>query len=248
MGTKEEPVVTTYQGLTVSARQWIDQNRPVALTLCVLLIFVVGMVSYIADRRDVPSHKQILAIENVSEGDLASDPEERSAQRDTSDQKSALITVHVVGAVNAPGVYAVSLNSRVIDAVQAAGGLSTNASSESVNMAQVLSDGAQVRIPTKEEAECDLGEQSYGVIGPDGTGASSAIQSVNGTTSTSLIDINTADSTLLETLPGIGPSTSAKIIAERTSNGPFRSLADLARVSGIGEKKIEALDGLAEVK
>ncbi len=63
-----------------------------------------------------------------------------------------------------------------------------------------------------------------------------------------VVDINTADVTQLDTLPGVGPSTAAKIVAEREANGPFTGVEDLARVSGIGPKRIEQLKDLVRVR
>jgi len=223
-----------------SARQWIENNRAtvviVAGALCALAL---GAVIYL-DRPVRPEDR----VEAISVIEAPADDESMS-----EDNESKLITVHVVGSVVSPGVYSLPADARAIDAVLAAGGFCEDGCRVSVNMAQELFDGAQVRIPTITEAQNASDVLNFGVLGADGTPVGSAyLGGAPNAGASTLININTADAALLETLPGIGPSTSAKIIADRSANGPYRSVSDLTRVSGIGEKKIEALLGLIEAK
>ncbi len=142
------------------------------------------------------------------------------------------LCVHVDGAVATPGVYYLDEGSRVIDAVEAAGGVRDDAVTATVNLAQELEDGQQVVIPA-------VGEESEVVPGAGaGTGASGSASSAS---FSGLININTASASELTALSGIGEATAAKIVADREANGPFASVDDLTRVSGIGEKKLEAI-------
>lgn len=143
------------------------------------------------------------------------------------------VVVHVAGAVLRPGVYELPAGSRVRDAVARAGGLLGSAAASAVNLARVLEDGEQVYFPTQDEAANGTG--------PGGTAS-------NGIASDGRIDINRADAATLETLPGIGPATAQKIVAEREANGPFASVEDLMRVPGIGEKRVAALAELVVVR
>lgn len=154
-----------------------------------------------------------------------------SGQSATSEQ----VVVFVSGAVAAPGVYSLAQGSRVQDAVKAAGGFSEGAATDSMNLARVLQDGEQVDVITQEEADA-------GTVpaGSQGAGTTSAGKGQ----AAALVDINAADASQLETLPGIGPSTAQKIVADRESNGPFPTKEDLMRVSGIGEKKYDSLKDL----
>jgi len=150
--------------------------------------------------------------------------------------------VHVVGAVRRPGLYRVPPGARVADAVDAAGGLLGNAAQSAVNLARPLADGEQVAIPTQEEAaRSPTAGAQQGAAVPQPPGQSG--QPGDGS-ATTRVNINTADATLLDTLPGVGPSTAAKIVAEREQNGPFATPDDLARVAGIGPKKLETLRDL----
>lgn len=138
--------------------------------------------------------------------------------------------VHVVGAVRRPGVYQLTQGARVADAVDAAGGLLPDAVVAGVNLARVVTDGEQILVPDEDTP----------VAGPPLAGT--APGSAGGT---GLVDINSATAEQLDTLPGVGPSTADKIVADREANGPFASVEDLGRVSGIGPKKIEALKDVA---
>lgn len=153
----------------------------------------------------------------------------------TSAEASTTVFVHVSGSVRHPGVYELADGSRLIDAVTAAGGLLSDASPGSVNLARLLTDGEQIAVPSEDEVRSGLA---------NGTGESSPASK----TSTGLIDINSADEALLDTLPGVGPSTADKIVAEREANGRFASVDDLARVPGIGPKKLEAMRDLVCVQ
>ncbi|MCX8008008.1 MAG: ComEA family DNA-binding protein, partial [Coriobacteriia bacterium] len=140
-------------------------------------------------------------------------------------EQLATVTVHVVGAVRWPGVYRLPVGSRVCDAIGRAGGVLGNAAADAVNMARVLSDGEQVRVPTLDE--------------------STRPEPIGGTADRPrLVDINRASAEELDALPGIGPSTAQKIVDDRARNGPFRCPQDIMRVPGIGPKKFDALKDL----
>jgi competence protein ComEA len=155
--------------------------------------------------------------------------------------ESARVTVHVVGAVRSPGVYQLRKGSRAVDAVQAAGGLLGNAAPGALNLARVVEDGEQVVVPTTDQA----------AAGGDGTGgaAGGSAGAAGGAPGAGVkVNLNTATAAQLDALPGVGPSTAAKIVADREKNGPFRSADDLMRVPGIGAKKFDSLKDLVTVR
>jgi competence protein ComEA len=149
----------------------------------------------------------------------------------------ATITVHVVGAVRRPGVYVLPGGARATDAVAAAGGLLGNAEQGAVNLARVVSDGEQLVVPVQGAAA--PGRPDGAAVGPGGRA---------GPASGGPVDLNTATLEQLDALPGIGPATAQKIVADRTENGPFRSVDDLLRVAGIGPAKLDALKDLVTVR
>lgn len=144
---------------------------------------------------------------------------------------AAQVYVQVVGQVARPGLYQVRDGDRVMDAVAAAGGFTDAADQAGVNLARVVSDGEQIRIPAVGEA-------------PVATGGGS---SAGGGAPGAKINLNTADATALETLPRVGPATAQKIIDWRTKNGRFRSVQDLRSVSGIGDATFDQLKDLVTV-
>ena len=170
----------------------------------------------------------------------------------TSGEANGKVIVHITGAVNDPSVVTLKAGARVQDAVEAAGGLSPGADGEAVNLARVLADGEQIHIPTEGEepaagvdgAGAD-GVGAGGGSGSPGTADSSAAAN-SGAPGTGKVDLNTADATTLETLPGVGPVTAQAIISHR-SQQPFASVEDLLLVKGIGPKTFESLKDLVTV-
>lgn len=141
------------------------------------------------------------------------------------------VVAHAAGAVTTPGVYTLAAGSRVADLIEAAGGALPEADLDRVNLAAPLGDGAQVHVPR-------LGEPT--AVAPIGGEGGAEGESV-------LVDLNTAGAEELESLPGVGPATSAAIIKHREENGPFASIDDLISVSGIGDAKLAAIRDLATV-
>lgn len=144
--------------------------------------------------------------------------------------EGARLTVHVAGAVCTPGVYELPSDCRVVDAVEAAGGLSFDADADLVNLAEPLRDGVKVAIPRKGERPANSETSAVGL----GGGGSGAVH-------TAAVNINTADAATLQELPGIGPALADRIVAEREAHGWFASVDDLMRVSGIGSKKLDGI-------
>lgn len=184
------------------------------------------------------------ARSGASEPAIATAPDPGSASATSAsrgaDASAGCVMVDVVGAVRRPGVYTLPRGSRVCAAVGAAGGTTGNAAEGSVNLARVLKDGEQLVVPTKDAA-----------ASPAAGGAASAAAGAaasSGNAAGQPVDINHASVSELDALPGIGPSTAGKIVKEREANGPFASVDDLGRVSGIGPKKIEALKDVATAR
>lgn len=129
------------------------------------------------------------------------------------------LTVHVAGEVNVPGVYSLPVGSRVLDAINAAGGATERGDLHRLNLADILTDGKKIYLPsliTIQDNQC--GE--------------------------TLVNINTANAKELESLPGIGPSRAQKIIDYRDKNGPFSSIEEITKVDTIGPKIFEAIQEL----
>ena len=143
------------------------------------------------------------------------------------------ICVFVCGAVRNPGVFFLSQNSRVADALEAAGGFTEDAAANAVNLAARISDGEKWYFPTQEEFE-EQSEQARG--GSEGESDSG------------LVNINTAGLTQLCALPGIGESKAADIIAYREAHGDFAACEDIMQVPGIKENIYNKISDKITVK
>ena len=141
------------------------------------------------------------------------------------------IKVYVCGAVQRPDVYEISADSRIVDAVSAAGGFAIDAYPEAMNLAETVSDGSRIYVPTKEEVDAlavvysDTGSETSGTMS-DSTGR---------------VNINTATLEELTTLPGIGDTRARAIIDYREQNGAFGNIEDIMQVTGIKEKSFSKI-------
>ena len=162
-------------------------------------------------------------------GDVALPPAER-----------AELVVEIVGAISRPGVYRLPAGTRIGDLVDAAGGygprVDVDRASRDLNLAALLADGDQVRVPSRDDAAAAAG--SAGTAAPGG----GALPAGAG----GLVDLNAATSAELETLPGIGPATAGKIIAAREEQ-PFTTVDELRSRSVLGEKTFEKVRDLVVV-
>lgn len=147
---------------------------------------------------------------------------------------SEVVVVHVAGAVAVPGVHELPPGSRVVDAIDAAGGLTADADASRINLAAPVADGERVYVPK-------VGE----VAPPLVTGGSGGLAS--GGAASGPVDLNQADEAALDALPGVGPATAAAIIEHRDKIGRFTSVDQLLDVRGIGEAKLEQLRSLVTV-
>lgn len=148
------------------------------------------------------------------------------------------IIVDVKGQVKKPGVYPSSEGERVIDVIHRAGGLTENADQSQVNFAEHVQDAMVIYIPAIGEVGIETaGTQPGNLAGNSGGGNQQA-----------KVNLNKADETELQTLPGIGPAKATAIVEYRETNGPFKTLEDLKNISGFGDKTIEKLKDHIDVQ
>ncbi len=175
----------------------------------------------------------------------------------------APLVVHVVGAVLHPGVYSLPAQSRIKDAIQAAGGFSSAADQQALNLAAWIEDGEQIIIPVPQKTGADLQSIPTHSANPEGKGqpvAETTLVSLLSTTSpteiqttptftrpTFPININTATSLELELLPQIGPVRAARIAAYRETHGPFSKIEDLLKIYDINAEVYAAIQDLITV-
>lgn len=147
-----------------------------------------------------------------------------------------ILYIHVCGEVAAPGVYELPAGSRMYEAVEKAGGMTSEAAQESVNLAQAIEDGQQLRIPSREEIRKyqETGKDVSGLLGAGGAaGNGSESASQKSESSAALINLNTASKEELMTLNGIGAARAEAILSYREQKGGFRTIEDIMKVPGI---------------
>ena len=148
-------------------------------------------------------------------------PSSSLSPADATSPSSGSIVVDVAGKVRRPGIATLPLGSRVVDALEAAGGARPGAHLGGLNLARVLADGEQILV---------------GMPAADGVAASAASAPTSGSAGAApMVNINSATQSELEELPGVGPVTAQKILAFRTENGAFTAVDELLEVSGIGD-------------
>ena len=128
------------------------------------------------------------------------------------------ITIDVQGAVARPGVYKLSIGSRVVDAIKAAGGITKVGDPSDLNQARIIADGEQIYVYAKSGTATN--RKAPVKVKPKGS---------------SLVLVNRASAKEFEALDGIGPVLASRIVSYRKANGPFATIEDLLKVPGIGE-------------
>ncbi len=201
-----------------------NQEKITIILLLILIIVGVGIVL----------SKSINREDNFIVNRASDIPENNSAIQ----KEVPSVIIHIAGAVKNPGVYQLKSTDRIVDAVKIAGGATEEANLDLINLAALLKDGQKIIIPYKiygkagEEINTNIDNNAEVMY-------SSSSGSISGK-----ININTANATMLQTLSGIGPVLSERIIEYRNQNGFFGVIDDIKDVSGIGEKKFEGIKDL----
>lgn len=190
------------------------------IVICASLGMVLGGFFFLKPFSQTPAKESNLQTEVTT---VSKDEKEDKNQKEEVVEQD-LITVDVKGAVKSPGIYDLPVGSRINDAVQKAGGLTDNADSKSINLAQRISDEALVYVPTKEEAT-----------------SQEAHSNASNTKENKKVNLNKASLEELKQVKGLGAKRAQDIIDHRESNGKFKSVDELKKVSGIGAKTIEKL-------
>ena len=189
-------------------------------------------------------------IENVkTEEEMEKEDEENN--EDISDINN--ICIYITGEINNSGVYYLKEGSRIIDAINLAGGTTNKANISRINLAFVLEDGMKINIPNDNDLKNNPNFEF--ITSASGDGANDERKNTNEKVTSSeendkidVVNINTANQTELETLPGIGPSLALKIIEYREENGKFNTIEDIKNVSGIGESRFNNIKNYIKVK
>ncbi|MGN1139667.1 MAG: helix-hairpin-helix domain-containing protein [Oliverpabstia sp.] len=221
-------------------------ERIILLFLCISMVPGCGdsdSVSILKNQETAEeftvSQEKAMEEEVGSELQDESDIQNEAENYSVDETESQMIYVDVCGAVKTPGVYELPQGSRVFQAIEKAGGFLEEAQQSLINQAEFLTDGQQIRIYTKEEAE-EL--KSTAVDETAAKGLSSQDENTSsGQNTDEKININRADKSMLMTLSGIGETRAEAIIAYREKTGGFSTIEELMQVEGIKEKTYEKL-------
>lgn len=194
------------------------------------IIIAVGIIAFYVYSKD-NNYEEISTEEIMVKNETQTE--------ETTDTEK--IVVHIMGAVKNEGIVELNEGARVSDAINSAGGLAEDADMSKINLAYVLEDGVKIRIPSINDEPT---EEYMTTDGVEIVESSSQTTQNGGNSKSGLININTANETELDSLPGIGPSIAAKIINYREENGDFASIEDIKNVNGIGDSKFEELKDL----
>ena len=205
-------------------------NKQKKIVIIVGIIIIIGILYFIYNGIDKKSTDQIdnnmLSIENNTKENEGS---------------KELVIVHITGAVKTPGIVKLPEGARIEDAIDKAGGLTEDADISDVNLAYVLEDGIKIKIPT-------ISEEKNEEIIINSSGEGIVEKEISNNSENKIININKANESDLQTLPGIGASLAGRIVEYRNSNGKFNEIEDIKNVSGIGDSKYENIKNLICVK
>lgn len=164
------------------------------------------------------------------------------------EESNRKIIIYITGEIQKEGVYELKENSRILDAIEIAGGLKEDANIEDINLAQILEDESKIYIPNKKDE--NLKNDNEDKINNTSKNTTETTKKEDITTKNiqnTKININTATQTELETLPGIGPSIALKIVNYRKEKGKFKNIEDVKNISGIGESKFNKIKDLIKI-
>lgn len=196
-------------------------------------VFLLGIAVFLLVTQQEKEDKELL-IETSSTTEVTVDTKKEQEQANNK-SKSSKIYVDISGAVKHPGVYQLTQGARLFDLLKQAGGLTEDAAIQTVNQAMIIQDQQKIIILTQAQAE-SLDTESI-----NNNGNLEEKSDKKSPKEAGKININQADLTQLQQLSGIGEKKAQSIIDYRNENGSFKTIEDLAKVTGIGEKTVEKL-------
>lgn len=232
-GAREDPVEWLRRAHEPAGRHRAQRHRPTVVTVpsrldrgrtAVTRSAVIGVLAVLLVVVLVSGVRVAWAVREAQPEVIADRPDRSALAPATPTATGTVVptVVHVAGRVARPGIVRLTAGSRVVDALEAAGGPLGDADLSAINLARPVVDGEQVYVPAP-------GEAVPAVSGPGGGDGPAG--GVDGP-----IDLNAADTAALDTLPGVGPVLAERIVAWRAEHGRFTSVDELGEVSGIGEK------------
>lgn len=193
----------------------MDKKKNFKVVIGVIAVLVCGIIYITANYRQ--GNKEVVTEQFSDVADTGRGNPKLTEEPSGTDQENGVMYIHICGEVKNPGVYIFSLPPRLVEVVEKAGGFTKKADRSAVNLAESVTDGSQITIPSKKRRES--GEKNE----------------VQNTSSEGKVNINTASREELMTLNGIGESKASQIISYRETNGLFKKIDDIMNISGIKE-------------
>lgn len=207
------------------------QNLIIVIAI-IVIVSVFSISNYIKQQKVyILSHEVEKDILHENSKEIAND-----STNNRDDINNEKIVVHIEGEVASPGVYELDKDTRVFDVIEAAGGLLETANRKKINLAKKIVDEEYIYIPNESDENIEIQNTPNPLI------------TTNINQNESLVNINNAGMTELNSLPGIGEVLANRIIEYRSEKGDFKSVEELKNVSGIGDKKFSEIKDKITVK
>lgn len=208
-----------------------DNKKKILIIGAICIIVIIASVIYLFIQNEEDEYFDFEELESNVENVVQNEINEVIEEK-------VKIVVHISGQVINPGVISLDEGARIIDAINEAKGLTSEADISKVNLAYVLEDAQKIYIPSINDKE----EKMYILEGSGDTEIVTSSGSVQNKKEEKLmVNINTANESELQQLPGIGGSIATRIVSYRKENGKFNSIEDIKNVSGIGESKFNKI-------
>ena len=216
----------------------LENKKKIIISVILIIILITAFLIYIFITNEEYSSMDLEATvveksENIVESEGKNTSENVNNNQVTEDKEE--IAVHITGEVKKQGIIYLEKGSRVADAIKKAGGETKNADLSQINLAYILQDGQKIYVPNKNE------EISQYITEKSGNNDTEENTTSNSNKEDKKVNINTANQSELDQLPGIGPSIAQKIIEYREENGNFKNIQELQNVKGIGNAKYEEI-------
>lgn len=213
----------------------LENKKKIIITTIAMVILIIAFVIYWINSNT--SYQELNWQEEVLEQNSQENAAgENSSVENTNGEieEKEMIVVHITGEVKKEGVLYLEKGARIVNAIEEAGGATKEADLSQVNLAYELQDGQKIYIPNKNEQISTYITENSG----DNTVLESEGQKMG---KSQKVNINTANQTELDYLPGIGPALAQRIIEYRKENGKFKNIDELKNVKGIGDSKYEEI-------
>lgn len=205
---------------------FFTKREQIVILLLIVLVLLISLFSFLKKYKS--SYNNV--VDEELDDNIIGNDDEKLYTNEEKEEISNIIMVHISGQINKPGIVELEKDSRVIDAVNKAGGLKEDADLDKINLAKRLEDEEKIYIPKIGEEIQDNHDNTS-----------------NSSSNSDKIDINSALKEELMSLPGIGEVLADRIIEYRENN-KFNSIEEIQNVPGIGLKKFEGIEELIEVK